>query len=107
MAITKTEFLPDITRQSVSSELILEIRECLLDSLNNSTPYKIDDLTDDKEFHNMQQRVRTQARKLGVNVTVRRAKGEDALYFQALDDLKSNAKTVDIGNDDSEEFFAN
>ena len=105
MAITKTEFLPDITRASVSSELILEIRECLLDSLKNNTPYKIDDLNVDKEFHNMQQRVRTQARKLGINVTVRRAITENALYFQALDDLKSNAKTVDTNKDDSEEFF--
>ena len=107
MAITKTEFLPDITRESISSELILQIRECLLDSLKNNTPYKIDDLSDDKDFHNMQQRVRTQARKLGINVTVRRAKGEDALYFQAIDDLKSGAKTVDVGNDDSDEFFSN
>ena len=107
MAITKTEFLPDITRESISSELILEIRECLLDSMKNNTPYKIDDLSDDKDFHNMQQRVRTQARKLGINVTVRRAKGEDALYFQAIDDLKSGAKIVDTNKDDGEEFFAN
>ena len=43
----------------------------------------------------MQQRVRTQARKLGLNATVRRAKEEHALYFMAIDpDIKKSAKTL-------------
>ena len=101
MSIIKVDTLPEITRQSVASGLILEIREALTESINNNQAFKIDDLFEDKDFHNMQQRVRTQARKLGLNATVRRAKEEHALYFMAIDpDMKKSAKTLaDTGLD--------
>ena len=96
MSIIKVDALPEITRQSVASGLILEIREALKESFQTGQAFKIDDLFEDKDFHNMQQRVRTQARKLGLNATVRRAKEEYALYFMAIDpDIKKSAKTLD------------
>ena len=96
MSIIKVDALPEITRQSVASGLILEIREALNESFDTGQAFKIDDLFEDKDFHNMQQRVRTQARKLGLNATVRRAKEEYALYFMAIDpDIKKSAKTLD------------
>ncbi len=95
MSIIKVDALPEITRQSAASGLILEIREALEESLDNGQAFKIDDLFEDKDFHNMQQRVRTQARKLGMNASVRRAKDENALYFIAIhEDLKESAKTL-------------
>ena len=101
MSIIKVDTLPEITRQSVASGLILEIREALNESFDTGQAFKIDDLFEDKDFHNMQQRVRTQARKLGLNATVRRAKEEHALYFMAIDpDMKKSAKTLaDTGLD--------
>ena len=94
MSIIKVDALPEITRQSVASGLILEIREALKESFQTGQAFKIDDLFEDKDFHNMQQRVRTQARKLGLNATVRRAKEEFALM--AIDpDIKKSAKTLD------------
>lgn len=95
MSIVKVDALPDIVRHSVASGLILEIREALTESIKSGQAFKIDDLLEDKDFHNMQQRVRTQARKLGMNVSVRRAKEENALYFVALsDDIKKDAKKL-------------
>ena len=101
MSIIKVDALPEITRDSVASGLILEIREALNESFDTGQAFKIDDLFEDKDFHNMQQRVRTQARKLGLNATVRRAKEEHALYFMAIDpDMKKSAKTLaDTGLD--------
>ena len=101
MGITKAERLPDITRMSFASELILEIRDALQESLEQGQAFKIDELVDDKSFHNMQQRVRTQAKKMGINASVRRAKEEDALYFVAVDDkrIKDNAKDLDLSFD--------
>ena len=95
MSIIKVDTLPEITRQSVASGLILEIREALNESFDTGQAFKIDDLFEDKDFHNMQQRVRTQARKMGLNVSVRRAKDEYALYFIAIDeDMKKSAKAL-------------
>lgn len=95
MSIIKVDALPDITRDSIASGLILEIREAITESFETGQAFKIDDLLEDKDFHNMQQRVRTQARKLGLNATVRRAKEEHALYFMAVDpDIKKSAKTL-------------
>jgi|TARA_B110001454_G_C12414807_1_gene306774 hypothetical protein len=95
MSIIKVDALPEITRQSVASGLILEIREALTESINSGQAFKVDDLFTDKEFHNMQQRVRTQARKLGLNTSVRRAKEENALYFVAINvDIKDSAKSL-------------
>ena len=104
MGITKAERLPEITRQSISSELILEIRDALAESLDTGQAFKIDELFDDKTFHNMQQRVRTQAKKMGMNASVRRAKEDDALYFVAIDEksIKDNAKDLDLSFSDSE-----
>ena len=97
MGITKAEGLPDITRITIASELILEIRDALLESAETGQAFKVDELIDDKTFHNMQQRVRTQAKKLGMNASVRRAKDEDALYFVAItDSIKENAKDLDL-----------
>ena len=97
MGITKADRLPDITRLSIASELILEIRDAILESSETGQAFKIDELVDDKTFHNMQQRVRTQARKMGLNASVRRAKDEDALYFVAIpDSIKENAKDLDL-----------
>ena len=93
MSIIKVDALPEITRQSAASGLILEIREALEESLDNGQAFKIDDLFEDKDFHNMQQRVRTQARKLGMNASVRRAKDENALYFIAIDEQSSAVNT--------------
>ena len=95
MSIIKVDALPEITRDSVASGIILEIREALNESIDTGQAFKIDDLFEDKDFHNMQQRVRTLARKLGMSATVRRAKEEHALYFMAIDpDIKKSAKTL-------------
>ena len=95
MSIIKVDALPEITRQSVASGLILEIREALTESINSGQAFKVDDLLTDKEFHNMQQRVRTQARKMGLNASVRRAKEDNALYFVAIKvDIKDSAKSL-------------
>ena len=97
MGITKAEKLPEITRQSIASELILEIRDAILESSESGQAFKVDELVDDKTFHNMQQRIRTQAKKMGMNASVRRAKEEDALYFVAIaDNIKDNAKDLDL-----------
>tara|TARA_B110001454_G_C12581074_1_gene376137 strand:+ start:135 stop:449 length:315 start_codon:yes stop_codon:yes gene_type:complete len=95
MSIIKVDSIPDITRDSVASGLVLEIRNALNESIDTGQAFKIDDLFVDKEFHNMQQRVRTQARKMGLGATVRRAKDENALYFMAVDpDIKKTAKAL-------------
>lgn len=99
MSIVKAEALPEITREGSSSELVLEIRECLKDSILTGDAYKINELHDDKTFNNMQQRIRTQAKKLGTNVTIRRVKSEDTLYFAAVNDVKSAAKSVSDDKD--------
>jgi hypothetical protein len=79
----------------VASGLILEIRDALTESIETGQAFKIDDLFEDKDFHNMQQRVRTQARKMGLNASVRRAKDDNALYFVAINvDIKDSAKSL-------------
>jgi hypothetical protein len=84
MSIVKVDTLPDIVREGNSSELVLEIRECLKESYSSGAAFKIDGLDSDVDFHNSQQRIRNQAGKLGMKVTVRRDKTDSALYFAVV-----------------------
>lgn len=83
LSIKETENFPAITRSGrVSAELQMII-DCLIESSNTDKSYVIEGVDHGNSYNSMQQRIRTQAKKLGLTVKISHDRNNSELYFKA------------------------
>lgn len=82
-SIEKVESFPEITRSGRVSEELQMIIESLTSSANNGERFCISGIEEGNAYNSMQQRIRTQAKKLNLKITIRFDKAESKLYFKA------------------------
>lgn len=87
--IQKVDHFPEISRQGrVSSELQMII-DALRDSAANNERFCIDGIEKGNSYNSMQQRIRTQAKKLNLRVVIRHDAFESKLYFRAFNESET------------------
>jgi hypothetical protein len=74
------EEFPPLTRggTAATSEETLLIQNLLKDGKK----HRLLEITSDKDYSNLQQRIRTIAKRMGISVTIRRQRETDSLFFQ-------------------------
>lgn len=82
-SITKVDHFPEITRQGRTSEELQAIINALEDSASKGERFCIGGIDSGNAYNSMQQRIRAQAKKLNLKVTIRFDKDECNLYFKA------------------------
>ena len=82
-SIEKVESFPEITRSGRVSEELKMIIDCLENSAKNGERFMISGIETTAAYNSMQQRIRTQAKKLDLKVTIRFDSSEGKLYFKA------------------------
>ena len=83
VTIKKIEDFPILTRSGRSTEEVVMVREALQASIsNNYEAFELEGIPQDN-YNSWQQRIRTQARKLGINVEVRFSAENETLAFRA------------------------
>ena len=82
-SIQKVDHFPEITRQGRVSEELEAIISALQDSANKGERFCIGGIDSGNAYNSMQQRIRAQAKKLNLKVTIRYDKDESNLYFKA------------------------
>jgi len=82
-SIQKVDHFPEITRQGRVSEELQAIINALQDSADNGERFCINGIDSGNAYNSMQQRIRAQAKKLDLKVTIRYDKDESNLYFKA------------------------
>lgn len=98
-SIEKVESFPEITRSGRVSEELKMIIDCLTESAKNGERFCISGIEEGNAFNSMQQRIRTQAKKLNLKVTIRFDRSDNKLYFKASS--MGNMK-VDVSSSDSD-----
>jgi len=82
VSISKIDDFPAVTRAGRSTEEVVMVRDALKESLENDhSPFELKGVTKDA-YGSWQQRIRTQAYKLGVNVEIRFSADEETLAFR-------------------------
>lgn len=82
-SIQKVDHFPDITREGRVSEELQAIIDALHNSAEKGERFCISGIQAGNEYNSMQQRIRAQAKKLGLKVVIRFDKNENNLYFKA------------------------
>ena len=83
VTINKLQDFPILTRTGRQTEEVVMVREALKESIAND--YEAFELTGIPQdgYNSWQQRIRTQAKKLGINVEVRFSAENETLAFRA------------------------
>ncbi len=83
VTINKIQDFPILTRTGRQTEEVVMVREALKESIAND--YEAFELTGIPQdgYNSWQQRIRTQAKKLGINVEVRFSAENETLAFRA------------------------
>ena len=83
VTINKIQDFPILTRTGRQTEEVVMVREALKESIEND--YEAFELTGIPQdgYNSWQQRIRTQAKKLGINVEVRFSAENETLAFRA------------------------
>jgi hypothetical protein len=85
VTINKIEDFPTIARKGRQTEEVVMVREALVESIkSNGQPFELSGITPE-DYNNWQQRVRTQAKRLGVNVEIRFNPESETLAFRPKD----------------------
>ena len=84
--IEKVDHFPEITRNGRASAELQMIIDALRASAENSERFCITGIEPGNAYNSMQQRIRTQAKKLDLKVAIRFDALEQRLYFRAFDD---------------------
>jgi hypothetical protein len=83
ITIKETENFPAVTRSGrVSAELQMII-DCLTSSAKDNKTFVIEGVDAGNSYNSMQQRIRTQAKKLGLSVKISHDRNTSELYFKA------------------------
>lgn len=84
--IKETQEFPATTRTGRVSAELQQIIDCLLNSANSDKSFVIEGVTAGNSYNSMQQRIRTQAKKLGLRVKITHDKTNNELFFKAMND---------------------
>lgn len=90
--IEKVDHFPDITRSGRTSEELTMIIEALQQSADSGDRFCIPGVEKGKKYNSMQQRLRSQAKKLGMDIVIRHDSTENRLYFKASHTRTPNEK---------------
>lgn len=83
VSINKIEDFPILTRTGRQTEEVVMVRDALKHSIeNNYEAFELSGIPKDN-YNSWQQRIRTQAKKLGINVEVRFSADKETLAFRA------------------------
>jgi hypothetical protein len=93
VSIKKIEDFPILTRTGRQTEEVIMVREALKASIDNDyEAFELEGIPKDN-YNSWQQRIRTQAKRLGINVEVRFSAENGTLAFRAK--APKAAKTTD------------
>lgn len=81
--IEKVDSFPEIARAGRTSEELQSIVNALKSCSDNGERYCISGITKGNAYNSMQQRIRTQAKKMGLKLTIRFDADAEKLYFKA------------------------
>jgi len=85
VSINKINEMPVLTRKGRMTEEVIMVRDALTESKNNnSQPFELDGI-ESSQYNSWQQRIRSQAKRLGVNVELRFNSEESKLAFRAVE----------------------
>jgi len=59
----------------------------ILSALQSGKVCQIEGVSEDRQYNNLQQRIRTIARRYGLNVTIRRSRSDSLLAFQGQEEV--------------------
>jgi hypothetical protein len=94
-SIEKVDHFPEITRNGRASEELNMIIEALNQSASTGDRFCIPNVEKGKQYNSVQQRLRSQAKKLGLNIVIRHDSVENRLYFKT-----SHAGNVKISTEE-------
>ena len=107
MEIKQADKFPVISRTGRTSAELQMIIDTLVMSGKTGSPFSITNIEAGKKYNSMQQRIRAQAKKLGLNVEIHFDKANSTLYFRVpvsseIENtpapIKSQVKAKDIKN---------
>ena len=81
--ITKVDNFPELTRSGRVSGELQGIIDALLDSANLGDRFALSGIEPGKAYNSMQQRIRSQAKKLNLKIVIRYDADDLKLYFRA------------------------
>lgn len=96
MEIKKADKFPVISRTGRTSAELQMIIDTLVLSSNTGSPYSITSIEAGKKYNSMQQRIRAQAKKLGLGVEIHFDKTNSTLYFRVP--VSSEIENAQIAN---------
>lgn len=82
MNIKPVSHFPQITRSGRTSAELQSIINSLIESSKSGSPFMIEEVEEGKKFNSLQQRIRAQAKKLDLKVTIHFDKSERKLYYR-------------------------
>jgi len=82
MEIKQADKFPVISRTGRTSAELQMIIDTLVMSGKTGSPFSITNIEAGKKYNSMQQRIRAQAKKLGLNVEIHFDKTNSTLYFR-------------------------
>ena len=82
MEIKQADKFPVISRTGRTSAELQMIIDTLVMSGKTGSPFSIENIEAGKKYNSMQQRIRAQAKKLGLNVEIHFDKASSTLYFR-------------------------
>lgn len=82
MSIKKVDTFPEITRTGRTSAELQMIIDSLNASSKNGEAFQIENVQEGKKFNSLQQRIRAQAKKLNLKVTIHYDRKTTSLFFK-------------------------
>lgn len=83
LEITSVDNFPQITRSGRTSAELQQIIDSLIESSKTGKIFMISNVEQGKKFNSLQQRIRAQAKKLDIKVTIHFEKNDGKLYYKS------------------------
>lgn len=93
MSIKKVDTFPEITRTGRTSAELQMIIDSLVTSSKNGEAFQIENVQEGKKFNSLQQRIRAQAKKLNLKVTIHYDRKTTSLFFKVQTDTNKKPAT--------------
>lgn len=98
LEITSVDTFPQITRTGRTSAELQQIVDSLMESSKTGKTFVIANVEEGKKFNSLQQRIRTQAKKLELKVMIHFNKNERNVYYkcETVESADSVVKAKDV-----------
>lgn len=98
LQITSVDSFPQITRTGRTSAELQQIVDSLIESSKSGKTFMIANVEQGKKFNSLQQRIRTQAKKLDLKVMIHFNKNEGNVYYKCavVESDNSAVKAKDV-----------